>query len=66
MTTQGGKQIIPIHMLPIISGSKDNQTKKFDQLIEILRSIFLQKLYIKYGGKTNPRPFYKKSKFGVS
>ena len=60
MTTQGGKQIIPIHMLPIISRSKDNQTKKFDQLIEILRK------YLKYGGKTHPRPFHKKSKFGAS
>ena len=36
---------------------------KFGQLIEHnMRSIFLEKLYTKFGGKTIPRPFPKKSK----
>ena len=34
MTSQTGKQIITIHILPNISRSKDNQTIKFGQLIE--------------------------------
>ena len=32
MTSQPGKQTIAIHLLPNISRSKDNQTKKFGQL----------------------------------
>ena len=34
MTSQTGKQIITIHILPNISRSKGNQTIKFGQLIE--------------------------------
>ena len=34
MTSQPGKQIITIHMLPNIARSKGNQTVKFGQLIE--------------------------------
>ena len=34
MTSQPGKQIIAIHILPIISRSKSKQTKKFGQVIE--------------------------------
>ena len=34
MTSKLGTYIIAIHMLPNVSGSKDSQTKKFDQLIE--------------------------------
>ena len=34
MTSQPGLQTIAIHILPIISQSKGNQTMKFGQLIE--------------------------------
>ena len=67
MTSQPGKQTIAIHLLPNISRSKDNQTKKFGQLIEYnMGNISLEKSYTKYGGETIPRPFSKKSKFYVS
>ena len=37
---------------------------KFGQLIEYnMRNIFIEKSYIKYGGETTPRAFFKKSKF---
>ena len=55
MTSQPGKQTF-------ISKSKDNQTIKIDHLIEnYMRSIFLEKSYTKYGGKTSTRPRSKKS-----
>ena len=39
---------------------------KFHYLIEyILRNIFLEKSYTKYGGETIPRPFYKKLKLSI-
>ena len=45
MTSHPGLQTITIYILPNISQSKGNQTKKFGQLIEYnKRSIFLQKL----------------------
>ena len=45
MTSKPGFQTIVIHLLPSISQSKENQTMKFDQLIENnKRNIFLQKL----------------------
>ena len=45
MTSHPGLQTIAIYILPNISQSKGNQTKKFGQLIEYnKRSIFLQKL----------------------
>ena len=34
MTSQARQQITTIHVLLYISGSKDNQTMKFGQLIE--------------------------------
>ena len=44
MTSKTGQQIISIHILPNISRSKGNQTKKFGRLIERkVRNIFLQK-----------------------
>ena len=43
MTSQTGQQIIAIHILANISRSKDNQTRKFDQLIEYNKMIFLEK-----------------------
>ena len=62
MTSQLGSQINVIRILPNISKSKGNQTKKFDQLIEYnMRNIFLQKSYTKYGTETSPRPFSEKS-----
>ena len=40
---------------------------KFGQLIEYkMRNIVIGKSYTKYGGETTPRPFFKKSKFGIS
>ena len=58
---QPGKQTIAIHVLLYISRSKDNQTVKFDQLIEYdMRNIFLEKLYPKCGGETSPKPSSKK------
>ena len=67
MTVQHGKQIIAIHILSIITRSKDNQTMKFVQLIEYdMRSIFLGKLYTKRGKETNPRPSSKNSKLSIS
>ena len=48
MTSQPGTQTIPIHILPNISRSKDNQAMKFGQLIEYnMRNIFLEKSYTK-------------------
>ena len=42
-TSENGKQIITIHVLPSISRSKENQIMKFGQLMEyIMRNIFLQ------------------------
>ena len=66
MTSQPGQQRIVIHILPNISKSKGNQTMKFDQLIECnMRNIFLEKSYIKFGGETISRPFYKRSKLSI-
>ena len=40
---------------------------KLSQLIEYdMRNIFLEKSYTKCGKETSPRPFYKKSKLGIS
>ena len=40
---------------------------RFGQLIEhTTRNIFLKKSYTKYGGKTIPRPFSKKSNLNIS
>ena len=61
--SQPEQQIIAIHILPNISGNEDNQTMKFEQLIEYnLRNIFLEKSVTKYDGETIPRTFFKKSK----
>ena len=66
MTSQPGQQRIVIHILPNISKSKGNQTMKFDQLIECnMRNMFLEKSYIKFGGETISRPFYKRSKLSI-
>ena len=60
MTLQTGQQTITIHILPNISRSKNNQTKKNGQLIEFnMTNAFLKKSYTKCGGETSPRPFLK-------
>ena len=67
MTSQPGKQTIVIHILPNILRSKNNQTMKFDKLIECnMRNIFLEKPYTKCGGETSPRPFSEKLKLSIS
>ena len=54
-------------MLSNISRSKGNQTMKFGSFKEYnMRNIFLEKSYTKYGGKTIPRPFSKKSILSIS
>ena len=46
MTSKPGKQASTIHVLPNISQSKDNQTMKFDLLIDHnKRNICLAKLF---------------------
>ena len=66
MTSQTGQQINTIHILPNISRSKGNQTKKFGQLIEYnMINTFLEKSYTKCGGGASPRPFCKKSKLSI-
>ena len=67
MTSQTGKQIIRIRILPDISQSKSNQTLKFGQLIEYnMGYIFLEKLYTKCDGETSPRHFSKKLLLSIS
>ena len=57
---------IAIHLLFNISGSKDNPTMKFGQLIECnMRNSFLKKTYGKYSGETIPRPFSKRTKLSA-
>ena len=57
--SQPGSQTIAIHILPNISQSKDNQTLRFDQLIEYKkRNIFLKKLCGKWGRETSSRPLF--------
>ena len=59
--------MIAIHILPNAPRNKDNQTMKFDQLIDyIMRNIFLEKLYTKCHRENIPRPFVKKSKLSTS
>ena len=67
MTLQPGQQTIVIHILPNISRSKGNQTKKFGQLIEYnMRNIFLEKSYTECSGETIPKLFSEKSKLSIS
>ena len=40
---------------------------KYGQFIENnMRKNFVEKSFLKYGGKASLRPFYKKSKFNIS
>ena len=67
MTPQTGQQIITIHILSSISGSKGNQKIQFGQLIEYnMKNIFLEKSYSKCGGEASPKPFYKNLKLSIS
>ena len=60
MTSQLGKQTIATFILPYISGSKDNQTVKFGQLIKYnIRKIFLENHTQKVAEKLVPNPFLK-------
>ena len=53
MTSQTGKQIITMYILPNISRGTGNQTMKFSQLIECnMRNIFLEQSYIKCDQET--------------
>ena len=50
-----------------MSRSKGNQAIKFCQLIEYnMRNIFFKKSHRKWGRKTIPKPFSKKSKLSIS
>ena len=50
--------MIIIHILPNISRSKNNYTKKFYQLIKHnMRNIFLEKSYTKCSGEASLNPF---------
>ena len=71
--SQTGRQIIAVDILPYVSRGKGSQTMKFGQLaliplwlIEYNREMFLENSYTKCGGEASPRPFYKKSKLGIS
>ena len=45
---------------------KSNQTVKFGQLVNYnMKNVFLEKLYIKNGGETIPKPFSKNSKLSI-
>ena len=67
MTSQPGYQTIVLHILPNISRSKGNQTKKFGQLIENnTKNIFLEKSYTKCGGETSLGPFSGNLKLSIS
>ena len=60
MTSQPGKEIITMHILPSVSITKVSQTMKFSQLTQYnMRNIFLEKSSIKYGGETSPRSIIK-------
>ena len=61
MTSQPGKQITVMHILPNISIDKGNQTMKFGRLIKYnMKNTFFEKSFTKFGGETIPRPFSKK------
>ena len=60
MTSQVGKQTIPIHILSNISRSKGNQKMKFGQSTEYnTRNIFVEKSYRKCVKETIPKPLSK-------
>ena len=67
MTSQPGKEMIVIHILPNILKSKGNKTMKFGQLIEYnMRNNFLEKSCTKCFKETIPGSFPKTSKLSIS
>ena len=59
MTSQTGKQIITIHILPYISRTRGNHAMKFGQFIEYdKKNIFLQTSCRKWGRETSSRPTF--------
>ena len=67
MTPQPGYQTIAIHILTNISRSKGNQALKLGQLIEYdMTNIFLEISYIRCGGETIPKPFFRESKLTIA
>ena len=66
MTSQLEKQTIAIYILPNISRAKGIKIITLGQLIQYnMRNIFLGKSYIKCGGETISRPFFKNSKLSM-
>ena len=67
MTSQPGKQIMAIRILPYTLRSKGNQTMKFSLWVEYnMRNIFLEKSLTKCDAENIPRPFSKKLKLSIS
>ena len=67
MTSQAGKQIITIHILPNISRSKDNKAMKFGKLIEYnVRNTFFKKYAENETGRLVPDLFYSLKKIYIS
>ena len=59
MTSEPGKQIIPIHILPNTSRSKGNKIMKFGYLIEYsMINIFVEKSYTRSFSKNSKLCFY--------
>ena len=66
VTSQTGKEITAIYILPNISRSKGNQVIKFGPLIEYnIRNIFHEEPHTKCGGGTFLRPFPNRSKLSI-
>ena len=61
MTSQTGKQIIRIYILPNISRSKSNQIIEYK-----ITSLFLGNSYTTCSRETGLRPFLKRSKLSIS
>ena len=66
MTSQPGQQTIAIHILLNISRSKDNQTMKYDQLVEYNMSNMLKNHTQNVLKKLFPDPYLKKTKLSIS
>ena len=66
LTSQTAKQMIAMHILPIMSSSKGNQVVEFGQLIDYNKRYIFLKSYTKCDGEASPRPFYKKARSSVS
>ena len=60
ITSQTGKQIIIIQVLPNISRKKAARQQNSVSCFYSMRNIFLEKSYTICGGEASLRPFYKK------